>query len=116
MDILTNLDAIAVNQDSLGVQGHKIRSDENFEIWCGLLSDGSIAAILLNRGTAKAEITITNDDLGWEENDKFTVYDIWQHRNLGVFTGKYSAVVEAHGVMFGRFTKSEQITDNSINF
>ena len=116
MNILTNHDAIAVNQDSLGVQGHKVRSDGNLEIWAGPLNDGSMAAILLNRGTTKAEVTITNADLGWEEKDEFSIYDIWLHRNVGVFTGKYSATVEAHGVMFGRFKKQGEITDNSIDF
>jgi alpha-galactosidase len=116
MDILTNPDAIAVNQDAAGVQGHKVRTDKDLEIWAGPLKDGSMAAILLNRGTVKDEVTITSADLGWEDSDEFMVYDIWQHRNVGVFSGKFSATVEAHGVMFGRFTKQAEISDNSIDF
>ena len=116
LSILTNADAIAVNQDPLGVQGHKIRSDGNLEIWAGPLKSGSMAAILLNRSPTSAVITITNADLGWEDSAEFIIYDIWQHKTLGEFTGKYSTKVEAHGVMFGKFTKQKEITDNSIAF
>lgn len=116
LNILTNADAIAVNQDPLGVQGHKVRTNGNLEIWAGPLKDGSMAGILLNRGSDKAEITITSEDLGWDENLDFSVYDIWQHKSLGEFSGKYSTEVETHGVMFGIFKKETEITDNSIIF
>lgn len=114
--ILTNTDAIAVNQDPLGVQGHKVRSNGDLEIWAGPLKDGSMAAILLNRGLKKSQITMTTADLGWDETSSFSVYDIWQHKNLGEFSGKYSTEVEAHGVMFGKFTKQKHIEDNSVIF
>ena len=116
LNILTNQDAIDVNQDPLGVQGHKVRSDGDLEIWAGPLKDGSMAAILLNRGSSKAEISIASADLGWDEAVEFVVYDIWQHKNVGKFSGKYTTEVEAHGVMFGKFTKQGEILDNSIPF
>jgi hypothetical protein len=61
-------------------------------------------------------MSITSADLGWEERAEFIVYDIWQHKIVGEYTGKYSTAVAAHGVMFGTFTKHEEITDNSIAF
>ena len=114
LKILTNTDAIAVNQDSLGVQGHKVRTDGDLEIWAGPLNDSTMVAILLNRGSTEEQITITSEDLGWEETAGFSVYDIWQHKTVGQFQGKYTTEVEAHGVMFGRFAKQQKITDNSI--
>lgn len=116
LTILTNTDAIAVNQDPLGAQGHKRRSDGDLEVWAGPLIHGSMAAILLNRGSTTALMSITSADLGWEERAEFIVYDIWQHKIVGEYTGKYSTAVAAHGVMFGTFTKHEEITDNSIAF
>lgn len=115
LKILTNTDAIAVNQDTLGVQGHKVRADGDLEIWAGPLNDSTMAAILLNRGSTEEEITITSEDLGWGERAGFSVYDIWQHKTVGQFEGKYTTEVEAHGVMFGRFTKQNKIKDNSIS-
>ena len=116
LTILTNTDAIAVNQDPLGAQGHKLRSDGDLEVWAGPLIHGSMAAILLNRGSTTALMSITSEDLGWEVRAEFIVYDIWQHKIVGEYTGKYSTAVAAHGVMFGTFTKQEEITDNSIAF
>lgn len=116
LKILTNTDAIAINQDSLGIQGHKVRTDGDLEIWAGPLIDGTMAAILLNRGSTKEQISITSEDLGWDGTAGFSVYDIWQHKTVGQFEGKYTAEVEAHGVMFGRFAQQETIMDNSIPF
>lgn len=55
--ILTNDEVIAVNQDQLGVQGNKRTSKDGLEVWAGPLLDGSVAAVLLNRGTTSATIT-----------------------------------------------------------
>ena len=37
IEILTNKKVIAVNQDSLGIQGYKLRDDGDFEVWTKLL-------------------------------------------------------------------------------
>ena len=34
------------------------------------------------------------------KGEKFTVRDIHQHKDLGSFTGKYTATVEGHDVAF----------------
>lgn len=107
MNILTNTDAIAINQDPLGIQGHKIRSNGILEVWAGPLKDHSMAVILLNKGTSIATISVSSDELGFEDDNLFSVYDIWQHKNLGNFSGKFSAEVKAHGVMFGKFTRMD---------
>ena len=62
--ILTNDEVIAINQDRIGVQGHKRKSDNGLEVWAGPLSDGSVAAVLLNRGTTEAKITANWTDIG----------------------------------------------------
>ena len=103
LHILTNKDAIAVNQDPLGVQGHKLRSKNDLELWAGPLRDGSKAVILLNRSSQKASISVEASELGWKHGVCFVVYDIWQRQDIGEFCGSFSANVESHGVMFGRF-------------
>ena len=51
IDILTNLEAIAVNQDPLGVQGHVVWNDGNVSLWAGKpLFDGSLAVLVLYQG------------------------------------------------------------------
>lgn len=36
-EILTNKEVIAVNQDPLGVQGHKVAKNGDLEVWAGPL-------------------------------------------------------------------------------
>ena len=51
LDLLTNPEVIAVNQDPLGIQGRKVRIDvgNSTDVWAGALVDGSRAVVTLNR-------------------------------------------------------------------
>ena len=49
IEILTNAQAIAVNQDSLGVPGKLVqRTEAGGQVWTGELSGGRYAAVLVN--------------------------------------------------------------------
>src|ERR1044072_1850616 len=47
---LLNKEVIAVDQDSLGVQGHRVHKDGDSEVWVKPLSGGAVAVLLFNRG------------------------------------------------------------------
>jgi alpha-galactosidase len=98
-DILMNKEVIALNQDTLGIQGSKIRDDADFEVWSKPLSDGSKGVILFNRSAKKAEIKISWEELGFAKNKAGTIRDLWLHRDMGNFTGAFSATVDPHGVV-----------------
>ena len=104
--ILTNSDAIAINQDPLGVQGHKRTSDGTREVWAGPLSSPSTsyAVLLLNRGSVSTVVTGNWVDIGLKAEEEADVYDLWQHRDLGTRVGNVSATVPSHGVAFYRIT------------
>ena len=68
LSILSNEDVIAINQDSLGKQGHKMKTMDTNEIWAGPLANGDIAAILLNRGDNKSTITAKWSDIGGDDS------------------------------------------------
>jgi len=55
-EILTNTEVIAVDQDSLGIQGRKVRDDGDFEVWSKPLRDGSRAVVLLDLSSDDTEI------------------------------------------------------------
>jgi alpha-galactosidase len=57
-DILTNKEVIAVDQDALGIEGHRVRKDGDLEVWARPLKDGSRAVILFNRGSNDEEISV----------------------------------------------------------
>ena len=106
-DILANKEVIAVNQDPLGRQGSRVWSwKESFssaqkevEIWSKPLKDGSRAVLLLNRGAGEAEISAPWAVLGYPEHLQASVRDLWAHKDLGKFTGKFSAKVASHDVV-----------------
>ena len=98
-DILTNKEMIAVDQDPLGIQGHRVRKDGEQEIWSKQLSDGSRAVALLNRGAGEQEMTANWTDIGYPESLSAQVRDIWNHKDLGKKSGSFSATVPSHGVV-----------------
>jgi alpha-galactosidase len=98
-EILTNKEVIAVDQDSLGIEGRRVAKDGDIEVWSRPLQDGSRAVILFNRGAAEKEIATQWTDLGYPAHLSAQVRDLWQHKDLGRATGKFSAHVPSHGVV-----------------
>jgi alpha-galactosidase len=98
-DILTNKEVIAVDQDPLGSEGRRVHKDGDREVWARQLNDGSRAVVLLNRGSDRQEISVNWEDLGYPSHLAASVRDLWQHKDQGSFTGKFSAPVDSHGVV-----------------
>ncbi len=99
LDIITNKEVIAVNQDALGRQGKKVRDDGDFEVWSKELYDGTRAVVLFNRSGNKADIAFTWAEIGLPNYLAFTVRDLWAKKDVGEFKGEYSASVPSHGVV-----------------
>ncbi|MGA6980040.1 MAG: glycoside hydrolase family 27 protein [Candidatus Sulfotelmatobacter sp.] len=98
-DILTNKEVIAVDQDPAGIQGKRVWKNGDLEVWAKQMKDGSRAVILLNRGKAQQEISAHWEDFGYPSQLSASVRDLWQHKDLGKFTGKFSAPVASHAVV-----------------
>jgi alpha-galactosidase len=101
-DILTNKEVVAVDQDPLGRQGRKVRDDGDYEVWSKEMQDGSRAVVLFNRSTADAEISVSWNEIGYPNPLEAQVRDLWQHKDIGSFKGKYSVSVPSHGVVMVR--------------
>ena len=98
-DILTNKEVIAVDQDPLGRQGRRVWKDGDLEVWAKQLQNGDRAVILLNRGSAEQQITVTWEQIGYPAHLSAAVRDLWAHKELGKFAGKFSGTVASHGVV-----------------
>ena len=98
-DVLTNKEVIAVDQDALGREGHRVKSAGGLEVWAKQLADGSRAVALLNRTGGEAGITATWADIGYPTHLAAKVRDLWSHRDLGEKTGSFQATVPSHGVV-----------------
>ena len=102
--ILTNPEVIAVSQDKMGVQGTKRKTDGTNEVWAGPLEGGAYAVVLLNRGTATANITASWSDFGVDTSKEADVRDLWQMKDLGNMKGSVTATVPSHGVVMYKIT------------
>jgi len=98
-EILTNKEVIAVDQDPLGREGTRVNKSGDAEVWAKQLSDGSRAVVLLNRGDAEQEISTNGEELGYTNSLSASVRDLWQHKELDKFTGKFKARVASHAVV-----------------
>ncbi|MDG5805791.1 lectin [Streptomyces ossamyceticus] len=94
--ILRNPRLLAVNQDSLGAGGRRVRDDGDTEVFAKPLSDGSVAVGLFNRGGSTATVTTNAAQVGLT-GGSFTLTDLWTGGTAGT-SGQVSASVPAHGV------------------
>jgi alpha-galactosidase len=103
-EILTNAEVIAVNQDKLGQEGRRVRKNGDLELWSKVMSDGSRAVILFNRGTTVSDLNVSWEEIGYPKGISAKVRDLWTHKDVGSFTGNYSAKVESHSVVMVHIT------------
>lgn len=108
LDLLTNPEVIAVNQDPLGIQGRKVRIDvgNSTDVWAGALVDGARAVVTLNRAdTGNRSIVVAFTDLGWQLTSRVQVRDLWSRTDLGQFQGNYISVnIPPHGAQMLKMT------------
>jgi alpha-galactosidase len=100
--ILLNKEVIAIDQDALGIQGHRVRKDGDSELWVKPLKDGGLAVLLFNRGDVPATIGGSGGELAWQTKGRAKVRDLWAHKDMGHWTGAIQATVEPHGVAMYR--------------
>ena len=119
MNLLTNREVIAVNQDTLVASAHK-QLVPNGQIWSKKLADGSYAVgffhinpyfILWNQNDAidmqwrKYDFSIDLKKLGCKKGAR--VRDLWRQKDLGNFSGSFSTEVPYHGVTFVKITPNK---------
>jgi len=109
--ILYNTEIIAVNQDPNGLPGSKVgnydcdpNNSTTCSIWSKVLSDGSHAVVLFNRGEQSYDIVFDFGLIGWA-NTTLSIRDLWAHQELGVFNGTFTSPnIESHGVTMLKVT------------
>ncbi len=95
VDILTDPDVVAIDQDPAGVQAVRVGPAGTTETWVKRLADGSLAVVLLNRGDTPQVLTAQASSLGLS-GPRFTVRNAWTHE-VTESGGTLSAAVAAHG-------------------
>jgi alpha-galactosidase len=97
--ILTNKEVIAIDQDPLGVEAHRVAKQGDREVWARPIRGGGRAVVLLNRSTKPQEITVTWQQLDYPDNLKASVRDLWRHLDLAPARRAFTATVRGHAVV-----------------
>jgi alpha-galactosidase len=103
LEILTNREVIAVDQDTKGVQGVRIAKNNDLEVWQKPLADGSHAVGLFNLGKEAATARVSFSDL--KLSGAHAVRDLWAHEDKGKVNDHFEATVPSHGVVLIKIAK-----------
>ena len=100
--ILMNKEVIAVDQDSLGIQGKKIAP---LQIWMKPLSGGAKAVAIFNYVLDDQAIPITLQLKEVGLAGHVHARDLWAHKDFEILQGSYTVVVPPGGVVMLRLSK-----------
>jgi alpha-galactosidase len=113
--VLTNKDVIAVDQDSLGIEGFKYRTSDGIEIWFKPLVKGDWAMCVLNRGKESQKISFdwtkecVLDSIFSKETSfdkiEYNIFDLWTKKDLGTTKKVLEAEVPSRDVLMLRLVK-----------
>ena len=109
LEILTNKNLIAIDQDALGKQAKRIVKG-CVDVLVRPLADGSIALCAFNKGKTKKKFSFDLKQLAGEEYvkecaaDKYDAVDLWSGERKEN-TDKLKAVLDPHGVAVWKLTK-----------
>jgi len=100
VEMLTNREVLAVDQDPLGKQGFRIAQEGPFEVWMKPMSDGSKVVGLFNRQRSTEQMSVDFSQIGLR--GEASVRDLWLKKDLGVFANTFVTYVPRHGVVLVR--------------
>jgi len=81
------------------MQGRRVSKKGDLEVWAKQLKDGSRAVILLNRGSAEADMSVSWEEIGYPAHLSASVRDLWQKKDLAKSAGSFGAKVPYHGIV-----------------
>lgn len=113
--IITNKDAIAIDQDVAGMQAFRYADKDSVQTWFRPLQNGDWAACFINRsGTAKnisfdwkkenVSNTFFNKELN-EATGNYKLYDVWTRKDMGSTASQLNTAIPGHDVLMLRLKK-----------
>ncbi|WP_298300533.1 glycoside hydrolase family 27 protein [Hydrotalea sp.] len=114
-NILINKDAIAVDQDKLGIEGFAYAEKDSIETWLKPLQNGDWAVCFLNRSTKPLSF-----EMNWKEKPiydsvskatldatkkTYQLFNIWTKATEGNTNNAYKDTVDGHDVVMLRLRK-----------
>jgi alpha-galactosidase len=117
LKVLTNKNAIAVDQDRLGIQCFlRAKTDNGIEVWFKPLANGDFAVCFLNRNLTTASLDFKwpqaamDDDFQRSYNipDDCAILNIWNNKDLGTTKTNIKATIKGQDVLFVRLTNTHK--------
>lgn len=115
IEILTNAEVIAVDQDSLGIQALRYMKKGNLEIWIKPLKGKEYAVCFLNRDDKPVKIEYDwkerpiKDDFAHYELDfnkvSFKIRDLWAGKSIGTTEKVLKTMIPGHDILMLRLSK-----------
>jgi alpha-galactosidase len=109
LEILTNKEVIALDQDKLGIEAFKYSAKDGVEVWFKPLAHGRWGMCVLNRNTSPQEFTFNwkaeavNDDFSKRnarfDKKKYHLKDLWTKQDLGTTEKPLTAEIPGHDVL-----------------
>ena len=109
LKILTEKDVIAVDQDKLGIQCKRVKTNGISDILVKPLENNDVAVCFFNKGISSKEICYDINDLHnitdvtLTRADKYICKELWD-KTEEIVTDKVSATVPSHGVKIFRIS------------
>jgi hypothetical protein len=97
LNLLTNDEVIAINQDPLGNQASQVILEGDMQVWLKNLADGNKAVGIFNLADSTVHYPFNFATAGLPED--LNVRDLWRQKDLGKFTGTLETSIPSHGVV-----------------
>ena len=92
--ILLNKEIISINQDALGRAAERKVNASTHQVYVRTLSGGRHAVALMNTSDSPLKLTADFKSLGL--NGKYSLRDVWQHKQVASRATKWSGTVAPH--------------------
>lgn len=103
LNLLTNDEVLAVNQDPLGKQATQGKANESYQIWIKDLEDGSKAIGLFNLTEQPLTIPVDLNELILK--GRWNMRDLWRQNDLGPVETHFEMNVLPHGARLIKIAK-----------
>lgn len=103
LNLLTNDEVLAINQDALGKQAIPMMKNDTVQVWVKELADGNKALGVFNLGNQTEKFTLNTESFGIKEG--VTIRDLWRQKDLGMLKTDIEVTVASHGVVLLKLIK-----------
>ncbi len=98
IEILSNKELIAINQDIAFVQAQRMLKENNIEVWVKHLGKGKQKVMaIMNRGGKEQMFTLSSEKFSISKKSKLR--DLWLHKNLGKIGIEKTFTIPKHGIV-----------------